>query len=191
MGFEEYKKSAMEKYYDAQKKGLVDKDIVRHLDGFNRLKNYYTTSSCSGRIMLVKRFKGLNKAPDSFYYKSHSPVNFSEFMKAINNYEGGEELWISSQSFILHIGCRELIDAKKLLDYCHLKGIKRAGITAFGKRIIVEIIGTQTLSTIIAKGKKLLVDKSYLKELINKSNLKLKEAKRVLYEFFNDSKVLK
>jgi len=55
MSFEDYKKKAIISYTDAKREGLVDKDILRELDKFNKLKDYYTTSSCSGRILLLRK----------------------------------------------------------------------------------------------------------------------------------------
>ncbi len=188
--FEQFKTSAMNGYNDAKIKGLADKDIIKHLDKFNKLKDYYTTSSCSGRIMLVKNIKGTNKTPKAFYFKSHSLVDLKDFTKAIEDYKDSEELWIKCESFILHIGCRDLGAAKKLLDYCQLKGLKRAGIITLNKRIIVEVIGTPSLSAPIIIDGKLAASEEYIKLLLDKSNTKLSETKELIFDFFNDSKSL-
>jgi tRNA wybutosine-synthesizing protein 3 len=123
--FEQFKTSAMNGYNEAKIKGLADKDIIRHIDKFNKLKDYYTTSSCSGRIMLVKNIKGANKTPNAFYFKSHSSVDLKDFIKAIEDYKDSQEIWIKlNRSYFtldVGIGC-----CKKLLDYCQLKGLKRA-----------------------------------------------------------------
>ncbi len=177
-------------YNEAKIKGLADKDIIRHIDKFNKLKDYYTTSSCSGRIMLVKNIKGTNKTPNAFYFKSHSSVDLKDFIKAIEDYKDSQELWIKCESFILHIGCRDLDAAKRLLDYCQLKGLKRAGIITLNKRIIIEIIGTPSLSAPIIVDGKLAISKEYVKLLLDKSNSKLSETKRLIFDFFNDSKNL-
>lgn len=188
MSFEQFKESAMRKYKDAKKEGLVDKDLIKYLDKFNTLKDYYTTSSCSGRVMLVKNIEGTNKTPGSFYFKSHSIVKYSEALKAIREFEGTEELWLKSESFILHVGCRTIENADKLLKYCQLKGIKRAGVATISRRIIVEIIGTQSIAAIIEKDGKILASEEYIKVLIEKSNKKLAEAKRIVYDFLKDYK---
>lgn len=191
MGFSQFKDNAMKKYDDAKKKGLADKDILKYLDKFNKLKKYYTTSSCSGRIMLVKNKEGINKLPDSFYFKSHEKISANEIMEKILKYSSDFELWLKMESFILHIGCRDLDSAKKLLGFCQLIGLKRCGIISLSKRIIVEISGTESLCTPIILDGKMIASGEYIKMLCKKSNIKLKEAKKRLFDFFKYSDKLK
>ena len=48
---------------DKSRKGHIDKDIAKILSKINSKKDYYTTSSCSGRIVLLEKLS--NKKSDS------------------------------------------------------------------------------------------------------------------------------
>jgi tRNA wybutosine-synthesizing protein 3 len=191
MGFQDYKNKAMKKYNLAKKKDLVDKDILNYLDKFNKLENYYTTSSCSGRILLLRSNEDNKKMPDAFYYKTHFKTTPRIIINKVKNYDEKLELWFKLEPFILHVGCKSIKHARKLLSFCKSKGIKRAGINAWSKRIIVEVIGTQYIDSLIVKDEKILVSDDYLKILVKKANKRLMQAKTVLYSFFDPSKGLK
>jgi len=52
-------KSDFLKKIDKSKKKTIDKEIIPLIKSINKKPNYYTTSSCSGRIVVLK--KGLQK----------------------------------------------------------------------------------------------------------------------------------
>ncbi|MBW2966012.1 hypothetical protein KY342_02835, partial [Candidatus Woesearchaeota archaeon] len=52
MQFENQKKTFLKKI-DKSKKGGIDKEIIPLVNKINNSRNYYTTSSCSGRIVLL------------------------------------------------------------------------------------------------------------------------------------------
>ncbi|PIU61446.1 hypothetical protein COX58_00610 [archaeon CG_4_10_14_0_2_um_filter_Archaea_38_6] len=187
MSFEDYKKKAIISYTDAKREGLVDKDILRELDKFNKLKDYYTTSSCSGRILLLRKSVNDRKMMNAFYYKNHSAAKEGEIIRAVHEYDENFELWFKVEPYILHAGCRDLDSAKKLLALCRKCGIKRAGINAWGRRIIVEIIGTQHVEALLVEKGRVLVSDDYLKLLTIRANQRLKLAKKVLHSFFKGS----
>ena len=188
--FEQYKTNALKDYNNAKLNNLADKDILKELDGFNELADYYTTSSCSGRILLLRLNKKREKMPKAFYYKTHSKASELEVLKQVKNYDDKFDLWFKLEPFIIHIGCRDIEAARKLLDYTKQLGIKRAGINAFSNRIIVEVIGTQTIDAPIIVDGRILVDTKYLKILTIEANKKMAKNKRVLHSFFKGSKVL-
>jgi len=53
MTFQKHKKDFLNKK-DKSKKGSIDGEIKKLVDKINSLENYYTTSSCSGRILIAK-----------------------------------------------------------------------------------------------------------------------------------------
>lgn len=189
MGFEQYKENALKSFKQAKSKGLVDEDIKNYLTEFNQSEDYYTTSSCSGRILLLKNPDNDDKMPGAFYYKTHKPVGSDVVINEVKEYDDDYELWFKLEPFILHVGCRELRHARQLLGLCREEGIKRAGINAWSNRIIVEVIGTARMESLVYKNK-LLVDDEYLKTITSKANQRLKRSKNRLYEFFERSKNL-
>ena len=52
--FENEKKQCLEKK-DKSKKSSIDSPILNLVDKINSSKDYYTTSSCSGRIVLLEK----------------------------------------------------------------------------------------------------------------------------------------
>ena len=190
MSFELYKRKAVEEFEKHKKLGKVDEDILKELEDFNKLADYYTTSSCSGRILLVKNPGDASKTPNAFYYKTHQKTTPKIIMEKIRKYNNDYELWFKLESFILHIGCRTLEHARKLLSLCKKVGIKRAGINAWSKRIVVEVLGTQSIETIVVKDRKILVDENYVKILVEKANNRLKNTKDRIHSFFKNSKYL-
>ena len=53
MVFEQQKKTVLSKL-DKSKKGSIDKGILKLVNTINKNSNYYTTSTCSGRIILLE-----------------------------------------------------------------------------------------------------------------------------------------
>ena len=79
-------KSDFLKKKDKSKKGCVDKDIKEIADEINSKKDYYTTSSCSGRIVLLE-MKSKRKDECNWIFANHDKVDFNEMNKIIKNYK--------------------------------------------------------------------------------------------------------
>ena len=139
MKFDKEKKDCLNKI-DKSKKGLVDKEIKQLVDHINSLPDYYTTSSCSGRILLIKRPKSGKKCDVEFLFSKHGKVDFNEIKNKLKN-TPEEDLWFRQESMILHVACRTIENAQKILDLSTLAGFKHSGIITTRKKIVVEIIG--------------------------------------------------
>lgn len=176
--FEKHKKDFLTKK-DKSKKGVIDKDIKKLVSLINSKNNYYTTSSCSGRAVLIKK-KSDKKQDARWLIVKHDKISFNEIKKIKIP---KEQIWFRQEPLIMHVCCKTLEDAKKLLNITR-KIFKRAGIISIGKKIIIEIIGTGFIDTIIADGK-LIVPNDYLKVLVKEANKKLKKSKRDIKKFYN------
>ncbi|MBU0958055.1 MAG: hypothetical protein KKF56_04575 [Nanoarchaeota archaeon] len=75
MNFQNEKKQTLEKK-DKSTIGEIDKKIVGLCDKINSLDDYYTTSSCAGRVKLVRETG--KKEPDLFVWVSHEVISFDE-----------------------------------------------------------------------------------------------------------------
>lgn len=162
---------------DKSKEGKIDKEVIPLINLINSNKDYYTTSSCAGRITLIEIPKSNKKNETNWLLKKHSLVNLDEIKNALKNVSKNP-LWFRQEGLILHVCCKDLKKAKILLNIARDCGFKRAGIIAHSKRFVVEIASTEKLDAIIAKENKVLVDDNYLKELINESNLRLSNNKK-------------
>jgi len=184
MLFDQQKKDCLNRIDKSIKKS-IDKDIKPLINLINDLNDYYTTSSCSGRILLID--KKTNKKQDTkFVFVEHKKTNFKTIKNSIKNTKNN--IWLKQESIILHVCCRNIETAEKLLKIVRDTGIKRAGIINLNKRIIIEIIGTESMETIITNKGKMLVDDNYLKILIKEVNKKLERNNKKISEFYNKIK---
>jgi len=197
---------------DKSSKRSWDKKIAGLCEKINKKENYYTTSSCSGRVVLIiesdKKEHGLfvQVYHDLISLKQlkedlnkiasfHSVINNKQLIKNpdITNYlaeksdkvdfgaiksraKRDELIKFKQEPCILHISCKTLEDAEKLIKKSQLAGWKKAGIVALGKRLIVELNSTEKLEFPIISNEKILVNEDFLKIIIKKSNKNLKKS---------------
>jgi len=193
---------------DKSRKGCIDKDAVKIVNEINSKKGFYTTSSCAGRIVLLE-IKSKRKDECNWVFAKHDKVNFNEMNKIIKNYKKNLELplkaynkeetsfessfnsqlWFKQQPLILHVACRNLDAANKLLDMSR-KIFRRAGIIGVtNRKVMVEIIGDERLETIIAD-KIFVADSNYIKQLVKYANVNFAENKKKSERLFKIVKFL-
>ena len=177
MTFENNKKQAMEKLAkaDKSKKGSVDKQIVSLIKLINKHPDYYTTSSCAGRIMILK--PGNKKHQTKWLFVSHDPV------KSIEIKPSKEITWLRYEPLILHICCRTIEDAKKVMKITSNSAFKHSGIISIKNKIIFEIVGIDYMDIPLTKDNKVLIDDNYLKIIVSETNKKLKLNLKRIKEF--------
>ncbi len=182
--FEMIKKHNAEEFQKAVAEKKADSLMIPLCSFVNSLPEFFSSSSCAGRIMLLKTDKVESKREAAFLAKWHRNVSFSELLKELEKKVFSQELWLKQEPFILHLGTNNLENANRLLRCCRIAGIKRAGImVAKPDKFIVEIIGTQNLSLPVKKKNKTLAEKSYLKFVLEKANAKLKRNYALLKKF--------
>ena len=172
MAFEHEKKLLLARK-DKSKKGGIDGQIKNLLGKINALPDYYTTSSCAGRVMLYGK-PGERKNQPTWIFVSHEPVEFADLMKSIERIPD-YPVWLKAEPMIVHVCARTIEHAKEFLEVCNNAGLKRAGIIGIGKRIIVEAAGTEVIDAIIADRGKMLVENGYMERLVAEANDKLKK----------------
>ncbi len=169
---------------DKSQAGEIDEAILPLVHLINSRKNYYTTSSCSGRIILLKQDtpKGqtTKKHETRHFFVSHDPITLETFFKACSSLPP-EAIMFHMEGMILHVCCSTLPDAERLLTLARDAGFKRSGISSISnnsKKVIVEIIDTQRLELPLAMEGRLLVSEDYLDCLIREANKKLQETRK-------------
>ncbi|MGV8152154.1 MAG: tRNA-wybutosine modification methyltransferase TYW3 [Candidatus Nanoarchaeia archaeon] len=152
--------------------GSWDPKIKRLCEKINKSKRYYTTSSCAGRVVLIKLLD--KKAKDVFLFRTHDKISFEELKKALKeageSYKGDVEF--QQTTCILHVACLNFDDAQEIVNKAKLAGWKRSGIMG-GKRNMVELHSTESISFPIIENGKLLVDDNFLKLIVKEANKKL------------------
>lgn len=170
----EFRKKEQLKKTDKSLKQSWDERIVNLCTKLNSKDNYYTTSSCSGRVVLLKDSK--IKSDDLFLFVSHDKINFEKLKSELNNINTSELFYFKQDPVILHIACRTLQDAQELIDIATKQaGWKRCGILASDKRFIVELNSTEKLEFPIFHNK-ILVSDDYLKVIVEEANKKLQSS---------------
>lgn len=187
--FDRSKQSTLEKLYkpDKSSKGDVDKDAIPVIEAFNKKKDYYTTSSCSGRISLFYEAKSGRKDESGWLFVNHGVATLTELRKVLKIVPE-ETVWFRQEAPIFHVACRDDDSAKKLLEVCRDLGFKHSGIIGKSRRVIVEVIFNNKMDVPIAGEGKLFVDDVFLLFLLRKANDKLKKNNVLLKKFEKDIK---
>ncbi|MBW3019834.1 hypothetical protein KY334_00930 [Candidatus Woesearchaeota archaeon] len=173
--FEINKKTTLSKC-DKSSIGGIDKPIQKLCKIINDKENYYTTSSCSGRIVLRD---GFEKTVSKWLFVSHNLIKLEEIKPFLNN----EEVWIRSEPMILHVSCKTIEDAINLVNLARNNGFKRAGIQSLRKNIVEISCSSSIVNTILSKNGKILVDENYLSILVDECNNKLKKTHEKIKRF--------
>ena len=136
MNFEKEKKDFLAKK-DKSRKGSIDNKIKKLVNKINSFKDFYTTSSCSGRILLLAIPKSNKKNEVQYLFRLHKKINNNEFKKLIKIMKSKkipkEDVWFIVQPVILHIACKDIDNAKKLLNTARDIGFKYLALSQLEK----------------------------------------------------------
>ncbi len=153
----------------------IDKDIRKLCNKINSSKNYYTTSSCSGRIVLI--IDSEKKQENLFLFRTHNKTSFREIKKELEKIKMKKLIYFKQEPVILHAACSSLENAQKLIDDAKLAGWKSSGIIS-SRRFVCELRSTEKLELPIENKGKVLISDSYLKLLVKEANKKLARTRK-------------
>lgn len=165
---------------DKSKKGSIDKEILPLLNLINSSQDYYTTSSCAGRIMLFIEKK--KKDDSEWSFSSHSLVRMKEIGPYLEKLPQ-DTMWLRMEPPILHICARDMDSADRLVKLANDSGFRRSSLLGFKKRIIIEIMIPEKLDAPVSEKKKMIIDAAYLKTLLKHANSRLKKSRERLKKF--------
>ncbi len=192
--FQQRKKDVLAKQ-DKSSIGFWDKRISKLCEKINSFEEYYTTSSCSGRVVLM--IDQEKKGPGLFEFVSHDVVGFEELWKEIKKLSLKDKVKFKqnqnrkfficpnlSYKFkqeppIIHVACKDLKNAEIILKIGRKAGWKKSGILSLGKNIIVELNCSWRLEFPLIKGGRLLGG-GFVKEVVNKVNWNLRRGWRAI-----------
>jgi len=153
---------------DKSPQGFYDQDIIPLLNIINKNSSLQTTSSCSGRITLMK---GVKKGQSEWLYKTHTEANFKEINQTLQQHQ--DEIRFLFEPLIIHIKCKDQNTISNLLTLLHQNGFKKSCIIST-KNNILEVNDTGKMETILRRD---LINTDYLNLLIKEANKRLKKTK--------------
>jgi len=169
------KKQALSKKDKSSKKGIDEK--AREIIGAINKKDFmFTTSSCSGRVILIKE-KG-KKQRRAIIKDWHNKLSLNDLFKELEKLKSKtnkEVIYFKFEPPIYHVICFNSDIAARLVNIARQTGFKKSGFY-YGKRgfPIAEIRGSEEISLPIFY-KKVLVDKAYLSLLVKETNKKFQQ----------------
>ena len=163
------KKIAMGKLTKAKSENKADEKILSIIDLINKSDDYFTSSSCAGRIVLLE-IPGIgDKKEAKSLGKWHRTIRPDEFLDSVSAAKKGQ-LWLLAQSPIIHVSAKTNKAADKLLKTAVACGFKHSGLKSLGSRIVVEICSTERLDSPVGRDGVLFCDDEYLSLLVDISN---------------------
>ena len=192
--FLDAKEKALSLLEDAKTKNQIDEKIRPIVDIINRSDDYYTSSSCAGRIVLIELPQIGDKIRAKFLGKWHRKIELREINTAAKKADTGL-IWLLAQSPILHIGVDTRKAADNLLKTAISCGFKNSGAKSIGRKIIIEICSTERLDAPLGKDGRFYCSEEHLNilvnianEMIDRSNLKLNKFGKKLERFIDTCK---
>ena len=187
--FLQAKEKAMETLKKAMENNEVDKKAIPIIEKLNGIDEFFTTSSCSGRIVIMELPSIGNKIDARFLGKWDDKIKIQDIKNALENAEKGE-IWMLAQPPIFHVSASDVNAASKLIKVAKQSGFKNSGIRSIGKRVTVEVRSTEEVDVPLGIDGKLLCDEKYLSLLVSIANeimdrieKKLKMFERKIEEF--------
>uniref|UniRef100_A0A1A8MFP6 tRNA wybutosine-synthesizing protein 3 homolog n=2 Tax=Nothobranchius TaxID=28779 RepID=A0A1A8MFP6_9TELE len=185
--FRQWKTQCLNKL-DQSKKGSVDRDIEHVVSLLNSCEEFFTTSSCSGRTILI------DGAPDSsdiqkqncaWLFVSHHKCTLDDLMSGLRRANGDAVL--KFEPAVLHVQCRRLEDAQLVHSVAVNSGFRNSGLTV-GKmgKIISAVRSTHGLEVPLTHNGKLLVDHQYVHFLTHTANQKMEENLKRIDRFYQN-----
>jgi len=125
--------NALRRLYEDIDRGLVDPDIRDWLAEFNRkCEDVFTTSSCSGRLVIIKGRSLTDKKWAEILDETHDPDEcYSNACRSISELPvgpGGHRVWASLQPPIIQFHVCSLTLAWRILDCSVNAGFIRSGV---------------------------------------------------------------
>ena len=126
---------------DKSPQGYIDEDIVPLLEKLHSL-GYTTSSSCSGRIVLIKNPGDKSKA--RWLYKTHKKADKKEVENILST---NKDVWLLMEPVIIHAKAMNLGHAQRLLTAARNSGLKISGITSI-KNFTLELRSTERIESL-------------------------------------------
>nr|XP_060629720.1 tRNA wybutosine-synthesizing protein 3 homolog [Anolis sagrei ordinatus] len=187
---------------DESRKGSVDEpieDLVRLLNG---RESFCTTSSCSGRVVVLEQPPAPRPPPRgqattgfevqkqncTWLMVTHQICTIEDVLTALQ--KAKEDAVFKFEPFVLHVQCRELQDAQLLHTVAIEAGFRNSGITVGRKgKIIMAVRSTHCLEVPLSQKGKLMVSEEYVDFVVQVANQKMEENRKRIDRFYSSLQI--
>lgn len=185
--FSQWKRQCLNKL-DQSKKGSVDEDITDLVALLNGCEQFFTTSSCSGRIILIDgapESSDVQKQNCVWLFVSHQKCRSDDLIDALSQSSGDAVL--KFEPFVLHVQCRKLEDAQLMHSVAINSGFRNSGLTVSKTgKIITAVRSTHGLEVPLSHQGRVVVEHEYIKYLSEIANQKMEENLRRINRFYQN-----
>jgi tRNA wybutosine-synthesizing protein 3 len=196
-GFLENKENALQSLEKALNENKADEGMLPILKIINDSQEYYTSSSCAGRIVLLEIPSIGDKQKAKFLGRWHRTIEPHELISAAKRSDRGM-IWLLAQSPIIHIAAKTNTAADKMVKIANASGFKNSRLKSVGKKPVVEVCSTERLDAPIGRDGILFCNEEHLKllteianEIMEKSTIKLHRFEQNLKKYLSTHKTTK
>ncbi|CAF1218746.1 unnamed protein product, partial [Didymodactylos carnosus] len=154
----------------------IDAYILNLITIINEHPDYYTTSSCSGRILLHASSSS-SKTDFKCLYVTHEQTNINDILNCVTTAateKRFDTITFKLETLIIHVICRHIDCAKQLLNIALQSGFRNSGlIFSRQDKITLSVRSTQSLEIPFIIDGLLCVDKLYVEKIIHYANDKM------------------
>jgi tRNA wybutosine-synthesizing protein 3 len=151
MDWRKFKSQKLKELKEHVESGKADARIMALVDKINEAPDLVTTSSCTGRIVLLEFDLDERKKTSEFYKKWHRIVRAEEVELAVADHNQEVDLWFKVQPFILHVAAKDIKAAQRFLKLMRTVGVKRGGIQTIAKgKVMLEVQGNDNMAIPVA-----------------------------------------
>ena len=169
---------------DLSRKGSIDSAILELCELINSLPAYFTTSSCSGRVVVFENNEaeeaegvvggggGVQKKGCKWLHVTHNRADCRDVMASLEGHS--HEAVLKFEPMICHIQCRSLAAAQLMHQTAVAAGFRNSGITVGSRgKTMVAVRSTHGLEAPLSARGRMLVSEEYVQHLVDSANRKM------------------
>ncbi len=150
--------------------GYLDHGIKDLLIDIFNLKDYYPTSSCTGRVIAVDTPAPWRRKGSYVVFKRHSEISYEDLAKLLS-IPVVTTLWVIASGPILHIMARTPKHALILLRKAREAGFKHSGLMASSKRgYLVELVTGIWIGIPVKDAERILISRDEIGGIVDVIN---------------------
>ncbi len=146
--FHELKARFLRRLFEEARQCRVDYDLLEFLLEANSVDGIFTSSSCSGRVMIVEAEKLYDKRGGfRKVFVWHTIPGMDVFLARLRECVSElENVWVLVREPIIHFNTLDLETALKILRIARDAGLKHSGIMSVSRnRVVVEVLADDRL----------------------------------------------